>query len=96
MWTLSGFADEIDDDFTTQCEVAAGLGIKYLEVRSAWGTNILDLSDEQLDELFALDPAAWAQEADLTEEYFARFGDRLPAALTDELEALRRRIAEAS
>ncbi len=56
----------------------------------------LDLSDEQLDELFALDPAAWAQEADLTEEYFARFGDRLPAALTDELEALRRRIAEAS
>ncbi|HMR23199.1 MAG TPA: phosphoenolpyruvate carboxykinase domain-containing protein, partial [Micropruina sp.] len=56
----------------------------------------LNLSDEQLDELFALDPAAWAQEADLTEEYFARFGDRLPAALTDELEALRRRIAEAS
>ncbi len=56
----------------------------------------LDLSDEQLDELFALDPAAWAQEADLTEEYFTRFGDRLPAALTDELEALRRRIAEAS
>ena len=56
----------------------------------------LELTDEQLDELFALDPAAWAQEADLTEEYFARFGDRLPAALTDELEALRRRIAEAS
>lgn len=49
MWTLSGFADEIDDDFTTQCEVAAGLGLTYLEVRSAWGTNILDLSDEQLD-----------------------------------------------
>lgn len=49
MWTLSGFADEIDDDFTTQCEVAAGLGLKYLEVRSAWGINILDLSDEQLE-----------------------------------------------
>jgi phosphoenolpyruvate carboxykinase (GTP) len=56
----------------------------------------LDLTDEQLDELFALDPAAWAQEADLTEEYFAQFGDRLPGALTEELEALRRRIAEAS
>ena len=56
----------------------------------------LDLTDEQLDELFALDPAAWAAEADLTEEYFAQFGDRLPAALTDELDALRRRIAEAS
>jgi sugar phosphate isomerase/epimerase len=49
MWTLSGFADEIDDDFSTQCEVAAGLGLKFLEVRSAWGINILDLSDDQLD-----------------------------------------------
>jgi sugar phosphate isomerase/epimerase len=49
MWTLSGFADEIDDDFTTQCEVATGLGLKFLEVRSAWGVNILDLDDAQLD-----------------------------------------------
>ena len=56
----------------------------------------LDISAEQLDELFTLDPQAWAQEADLTEEYFARFGDRLPAALTAELEALRQRITEAS
>ncbi|MFT4297468.1 MAG: phosphoenolpyruvate carboxykinase (GTP) [Micropruina sp.] len=56
----------------------------------------LDLTEAQLDELFALDPAAWAQEADLTQEYFAQFGDRLPAELTEELEALRRRIAEAS
>jgi sugar phosphate isomerase/epimerase len=49
MWTLSGFADEIDDDFTTQCEVAKRLGLKYLEVRSAWRVNILDLDDAQLD-----------------------------------------------
>jgi sugar phosphate isomerase/epimerase len=49
MWTLSGFADEIDDDFTIQCEVATGLGLKFLEVRSAWGVNILDLDDAQLD-----------------------------------------------
>ncbi len=48
MWTLSGFADEIADDFTTQCEVASGLGMKFLEVRSAWGTNILDLDGAQL------------------------------------------------
>ena len=26
--------------------VAAGLGLRYLEVRSAWGTNILDLDDD--------------------------------------------------
>ena len=48
MWTLSGFIDEISKDFREQCEVAAGLGLRYAEVRSAWGTNILDLDDAQL------------------------------------------------
>ena len=48
MWTLSGFIDEISDDFSEQCKVAAGLGLRHVEVRSAWGTNILDLDDAQL------------------------------------------------
>jgi sugar phosphate isomerase/epimerase len=48
MWTLSGFIDEISDDFSEQCKVAAGLGLRYVEVRSAWGNNILDLDDTQL------------------------------------------------
>lgn len=48
MWTLSGFADEIADDFETQLQTVSGLGLKYIEFRSAWGTNILDLTDEQL------------------------------------------------
>jgi sugar phosphate isomerase/epimerase len=48
MWTLSGFIDEISDDFSEQCKVAAGLGLRYVEVRSAWGTNILDLDVTQL------------------------------------------------
>jgi sugar phosphate isomerase/epimerase len=48
MWTLSGFADEIDPDFTTQCEVVAGLGLGFIEIRSAWGVNILDLDADQL------------------------------------------------
>ena len=47
MWTLSGFVDEISDDFSEQCKVAADLGLRYVEVRSAWGTNILDLDDAQ-------------------------------------------------
>jgi sugar phosphate isomerase/epimerase len=48
MWTLSGFSDEIDQDFATQCEVVTGLGLRYIEIRSAWGTNILDLDADQL------------------------------------------------
>jgi sugar phosphate isomerase/epimerase len=49
MWTLSGFADEIDPDFSTQCKVASELGLRFLEIRSAWGVNILDLDDSQLE-----------------------------------------------
>jgi sugar phosphate isomerase/epimerase len=51
MWILSGFVDEISDDFSLQCKVAAGLGLRYVEVRSAWGTNILDLDESQLNTL---------------------------------------------
>ncbi|SEQ44405.1 sugar phosphate isomerase/epimerase family protein [Microlunatus flavus] len=49
MWTLSGFVDEIDADFATQCRVASELGLGYVEIRSAWGTNVLDLDDAQLE-----------------------------------------------
>jgi sugar phosphate isomerase/epimerase len=50
MWTLSGFADEIDPDLGTQCAVLDELGIGHVEFRSAWGTNVLDLTDEQVEE----------------------------------------------
>jgi len=53
MWTLSGFADEIDPDLTLQCATLNELGITHIEFRSAWGTNVLDLSDEQIDEVAA-------------------------------------------
>ncbi|MDR0990008.1 MAG: phosphoenolpyruvate carboxykinase (GTP) [Propionibacteriaceae bacterium] len=55
----------------------------------------LDISDEALTELFSLPPDAWAAEADLTEEYFAQFGDKTPAELYDQLKQLRQRIADA-
>lgn len=55
----------------------------------------LDITDEQLEALFALDPEAWAAEADLTEEYFSQFGDKLPADLAEQLGLLRERIADA-
>ncbi len=49
MWTLSGFADEISADLQEQCRVFNGLGISYVEFRSAWDINVLDLDDDQLD-----------------------------------------------
>nr|WP_249186087.1 phosphoenolpyruvate carboxykinase (GTP) [Microbacterium paraoxydans] len=56
----------------------------------------LDLPAEDLDELFSVDPEAWKVEADLTEEFYDTFGDRVPAALRTELASLRYRLAKAS
>lgn len=50
-WILSGFGDEIDQDPTVQVAVLQALGARHIEVRSAWGTNIVDLPVEQLDAL---------------------------------------------
>jgi phosphoenolpyruvate carboxykinase (GTP) len=55
----------------------------------------LGLSDEQVAELFAVNVASWQTEADLTEEYFAKFGSHLPAELSEELAHLRTRLADA-
>lgn len=48
MWTLSGFADEISPDLDEQLAVVIDLGLKYIEFRSAWDVNVLDLGEEQL------------------------------------------------
>ena len=52
----------------------------------------LDISDEAFAELFRVDPATWSAEADLTSEYFAKFGDALPVEMTKELSDLRARL----
>jgi sugar phosphate isomerase/epimerase len=48
MWTLSGFADEISPDLNEQCDLLADLGMHNLEFRSVDGTNVADLTDQQL------------------------------------------------
>ena len=50
-WTLSGFGDEIDPDPAVQVAVLKALGASHIEVRSAWTTNVVDLSDDQLSTL---------------------------------------------
>jgi hypothetical protein len=54
MWTLSGFADEIDPDPKIQFATLNDLGITHVEFRSAWGTNVLDLTDEQIESAAAI------------------------------------------
>lgn len=55
----------------------------------------LDIAQEDLEELFAVDPQTWLQEADLTEEFYRTFEGRVPAPLWAELAALRYRLQRA-
>ena len=55
----------------------------------------VDISPEQAAELFAVNADSWLAEADLTEEYYAKFGDRVPAELREQLQALRSRLQQA-
>jgi phosphoenolpyruvate carboxykinase (GTP) len=52
----------------------------------------IEVSQTDLDELFAVDPQLWLQEADLTEEFYRTFDGRVPAPLWAELAALRYRL----
>ena len=53
----------------------------------------IEVPEADLEELFSIVPSSWLAEADLTEEFFAQFGDRLPAALSGELANLRARLS---
>lgn len=49
----------------------------------------LDLAEADVEALFEVDPESWQAECDLTEQFFDRFGSRVPAALRAELASLR-------
>lgn len=51
MWTLTGFADEIDPDLDQQLETLAREGMKFFDLRGVWNTNVLSLDDAQVDRI---------------------------------------------
>ena len=53
----------------------------------------LELPGDTMDQLFAIDPVSWSAEAASTEEFFATFNGRVPAAITQQLEHLKARLA---
>ena len=48
VFTLSAFGDEIAPDLETQLDILTSEDIWYLELRNAWGRNVLDLDAAQL------------------------------------------------
>jgi len=80
------------------CERVEGTGaaettaIGNLPARDALDLNGLNLSEEAVNHLLAVDVAGWKKEiADVAANY-ARFGEQLPEALAGELESLGRRL----
>lgn len=43
--------DEFSQDFERVCSAAASLGVPELEIRTAWGKNVLAMSDEEIRRL---------------------------------------------
>jgi phosphoenolpyruvate carboxykinase (GTP) len=70
--------------------------IGWVPTKDALDLNGLDISTEDLEELLKVDPEDWKKQIPLIREHFAMFGDKLPAGLKDELEALEKRLVEAS
>lgn len=52
----------------------------------------IDVPEADLEELFSVDATSWLAESDLTEEFFAQFGDRLPEQMSEQLADLRARL----
>jgi phosphoenolpyruvate carboxykinase (GTP) len=53
----------------------------------------LDVSEQAMAELLAVDPELWKAQLPQVHEHFARFGDQLPAELRAQLQALEERLA---
>lgn len=51
VWVLSGFADEVDPDPDVAFGLLERLGLRWVELRSAWGVNVLDLDAAHLRRL---------------------------------------------
>ncbi len=98
-WLWPGFGENsrvlkwIVERVTGKAE-AVETPLGYLPASGAIDTNGLDVTEEQMAELLNVDAGEWLNEIDSIREHYARFGERLPAALSEELKALETRLRE--
>ena len=71
---------------------AAATAIGNVPTASAIDTTGLDLDDETMAALLAVDEREWAAEVDSIREFYASIGERLPDALSAQLDALADRL----
>ena len=75
---------------------AAETPIGFVPTRESLTLDGMSISPGALDELLRVDPADWAEESRATAEFFAKFGDRLPAPIRAEHQALASRLQHTS
>lgn len=93
---LAWIVAQVDRARGARTDVGAVPGpVGLLPAPGALDLDGLDLSDDDLAALLDVDPATWTVEADLTEQFLAGFGDRVPDAVHAQLAALRTRLAQA-
>jgi phosphoenolpyruvate carboxykinase (GTP) len=73
---------------------AVATPIGQLPAEGSLDVTGLDVSPEALRALTSVDRDVWREEAETIPAFYERFGEHLPAALWDELEALRARLED--
>ncbi len=86
---LKWIFERVDGD-ADAVETAIGL----LPAAGAIDTTGLDISDDDLTELLAVDVEGWRQAIPQIREHYARFGDDIPASLQLAVDTLERRLAD--
>ena len=66
--------------------------IGYVPAKNAIDTSGINVTEEQMTELLDVDKEEWLNEIESIREHYARFEDRLPKVLSDELDALEARL----
>ena len=96
-WLWPGFGDnsrvlkwvfERCDETTGAIDTAIG----RMPTPDAIDIGGLDVSSEDMGDLLSVDVAGWNAELPLIEEHYAKFGDRLPPELRQQLDGLRARL----
>ena len=67
--------------------------IGYLPKKEDLNLIGLDISDDTLTELLSIDKDVWLKETEGIGEFFAKFGDKLPKELAEELDNLKKRLS---
>ncbi len=87
MVTLSPPPAQVTERCADQTEVTESF-VGYHPAPGSLDLTGLDISEADMEELFKVDKADWLKEITLLHDHYDQFGDRLPEALKEELQAL--------